>query len=137
MRLAPLLGFGLWLCLQGTAYAAGPIEILKIQVDCSGDDSIGSQVCYAVKEKIRASEGFELIDTAKPIPGTFRLSLVTIETDSSDTASAISEVITGRDKDGDELYLEQYVSICGADRVDYIANGIIADIEQQTEFMRK
>lgn len=136
-----LLGMALWFCLEGMAYAAGPVKILKIQVDCSGDDSIGSQVCYAVKEKIRASRGFELINPDTPISGSFTLSLVsastTVQIDSNDYSSAISEVITGIYTDGVPILLAQYIFVCGADRVDNMANQIMANLEEKTDFIRK
>jgi hypothetical protein len=51
--------------------AAGPVEIVDVTVDCMGDDGIGQSLCYAVKEKIRSSRGFELVSDIPPPPRGF------------------------------------------------------------------
>ncbi len=128
------MGFAFWLCLEGTAYAAGHIKVLKVVVECNGENSIGPRVCFALKEKIRASEGFELISTDSP--GSFKVSLVSIQTDESDEAIAISEDITLRAVAGYDIQITHAVVICGTRAVDSVADGIIADLEQQSDFFR-
>src|ERR1700729_93702 len=60
-RVAQGIGLSvLWLTFLGTCYA-GSGTPLKVAVNCRGEDLIGQQVCYRLKEDIRASKGFELI----------------------------------------------------------------------------
>ena len=64
------------------------------------------------------------------------MSLVGIKTDDSGLSSAISEVIKLRAAAKFDIFITQYVLICGANAVDATADGIIADLEEQSEFMR-
>jgi len=67
----------------GIARAAGPIKVIRVWMDCSGQDIIGGRLCSAVKEKIRASRGFELVDrlTAEISLSGYAMHLVTINVD--------------------------------------------------------
>lgn len=116
--------------------AAGKEKVLRVYVSCSGDDAIGGRVCYAVKEKLRASRGFELTSTTQV--GGFCVHLVSIDDTPpgyQNLASAIAETITGNTAAG-QLYLTTSVVIVGASRVQEIADSIVANLDQETDFMR-
>ena len=56
-----VIAFLVGICVVGSAHAAGPIKIIKVDVECAGEDSLGMRVCSALKEMIRASSEFELV----------------------------------------------------------------------------
>jgi hypothetical protein len=120
------------------ALAAGAITLLKVSVTCSTDDSVGSRLCFAVKEKIRASRGFELVDD-QTNGGTCVIHIVSVDTGDNGNASAVATVytvITSRPYPI-EAYLTTVVHLIGTKRVEDIAEDVVADLEQDTDFLRK
>jgi hypothetical protein len=126
---------------SSAAYPAGPIKIIKVAVTCSGDDLPGKQVCFELKEKIRASEGFELVtvDDAERSDLGFGAYLISMDVDaaSPNNASAISVAFTvpmpGKQFD---YYVNHALLLCGASKVDEIATTILSYIEDTSEFLR-
>ncbi len=132
-------------CCATTAQAAGPIKLIKVAVSCSGDDLLGERLCLALKEKIRASKGFELVDErdAETAQSGFGVHLISEDTANRDTEdagalSAIAVVFTIPKRepllDG---FVTAYIEICGAHRIDDVASTIFADIDRDSDPLRQ
>lgn len=96
--------FGLLLFLNcGSARAAGNATPVKVHITCDGEDIPGQRVCSAVKEKIRASAGFELVQS--PAAGVFCAHIVSIDLGNEGLSSAMSVTFTLATAAGTELFL--------------------------------
>lgn len=117
--------------------AAGPVKVLKVFVQCSTDDSIGSRLCFAIKEKIRASRGFELIEDSTV--GACGIHLVSVDAGDNGADSAVSETYTvvSPKVAPFEVLLTSSVRIVGSERVDHVAEATMAELEEATDFLRK
>ena len=60
-------------CSATTVQAAGPVKLIKVAVDCSGDDNLGRRLCFTLKEKIRGSKGFELVQLTEAEVDPYRI----------------------------------------------------------------
>jgi len=122
------------------AYAASASKPVRVYVECTNtNDSTGVRFCLTLKEKIRASQGFELVDSEKPL--VFEVHIIT-ESDTSSPeqqafSSAASVVFTLRRTDATEMYLTSFVLDFGSERTNEEAENILAHIDQESTFLRK
>jgi hypothetical protein len=140
MRSKVSLGMALWLCLHAAAYAAGPIKVVEVQLDCNGTDILGKRLCFALKEKIRASRGFELVDAkeAQQSPTGFTLHVISIDTsDGKGYRSSAAIAYTIPLKDATELYQDVEIVDFGSEHVNGTADDLMADIDQESAPLQK
>jgi hypothetical protein len=128
----------IWLRTEriGTAWASESSKRVKVFVTCSGEDSIGTRLCSQLKEKIRGSKGFELVQSA----GTLVFCVHIVSTDIGSERgnySAASRTFTLGTAQGTELYLTAGVESCGVSRVADCVDDLFADIDKDSEFLRK
>jgi hypothetical protein len=104
-------------------------------VSCSGDDSVGERLCLAVKEKVRASRKFHLVEECQT--KVLCISLITIDVDAGvegieeGNESTASVVITG----GPFYLLEHLLYTVGGHRVELQAYDIVTTAENaQNDF---
>jgi hypothetical protein len=125
------------LCTQ--ARAAGPIKIVKVALKCSTDDQLGRQLCYMLKEKIRASRGFELVSykEAQQAPTGFGVYLTTIDATvgGSGYYCAMAVTYTMPLEGKPDSYINTSVATVGAKEVAGAATSLMADIEQESDFL--
>src|SRR5712692_4844214 len=82
MKAKILLLLSLFLCAPATmARTAGPIKMVRVAVVCEGkdEDTVGRAICFNLKEKIRASSGFQLIEQLN-IYGTLTVHILHLST---------------------------------------------------------
>ncbi len=112
----------------------------SVYVSCAGDDTVGSRLCSAVKEKIRQSTAFRLV--SDPVSGGFSIRLLSTDDDSpaEGNVSAVAETTTAivpttiADMDADaEVYLKSGVFLVGAKAVDDMAESIVAHLDQSAQ----
>jgi hypothetical protein len=130
------------ICSVTTAQTAGPVRIVKVAVECSGDDSLGARLCLALKEKIRASRGFELVDQKEAEVSRFALGVdmvsADIEGSNSNEAnlnSAAAVVLTLPQRGVSDSYLREFVLVFGASRIDDQAANILAALDKEASFL--
>jgi len=115
------------------AKAAGTVNIVRVYVDCTGEDMVGARVCSSVKEKIRASKGFQLVSLAKAEEA--RASFVVHIVSQNDTgtdlnyASALSVTLTLPTPQRYEIYVTSIVMVVGTSKVDEIADSLISTLD--------
>jgi hypothetical protein len=107
---------------------------LVVEVINSGEDSVGSRLAYKVKEDIRRSGGLRLtnIDEQR-----FRFRLTTMDAFKGGSSTIYGFTITLKNAGGLELFVRDGVGICGGTRVDDSAEDLVADIDRETDFLRK
>jgi hypothetical protein len=118
---------------------------VRVSVSHVGDDSVGKQFAYAVREAIRASNGYLLV------PGDqagIRVSIVTIDQDSGSsvgnaTAASISYTMAnflpyqkGNPQTWYPIHLTSQVMIIGLRRTADQARSVMATIDEQLEQFR-
>jgi hypothetical protein len=133
--------FALVLLVSGTAQAAGPIKIVKVVVNCTSDDNVGSRICAALKEKVRSSKGFELVgeEEAQKSSRSFKVILVSesVDPDHPNVQSAISVVFTMPMLGQLDGFVNMWVGVTGANKIDEQAATIMANLDKETEFLQR
>ena len=101
---------------------------IQVFVKHEGNDSIGNQLAFAIRESVRRSAGYSLGDDG----ATTVIELVTAETVANGAASAVSVVMI---KKGDSPFcnfnLAHFVYYIGALRVKEMADDIVATLDKQ------
>jgi len=103
---------------------------------------LGQRICSALKEKIRASRGFELVDfkEAQSDPRGFVVRIVSMDASGllgvRGVRTALAVVFTIPLEGGSELYQMAYVMDVGRYDVDEAASSLLADINQHTDFLQ-
>lgn len=131
----------LFASLLGSARAAGPIKIIKVSIDCTTDDSGGTGVCSALKERVRGSKGFELVSHKEAVddPKGFSLRLVSVSihtTGGTPLGSAVA-ILFALPKNRGDIYINQTIEIIQNDEADSTARDIFADLDEDSEFLQK
>jgi len=122
------------------AFPQNPKKI-PVAVSHSGDDQIGPQVAFALKEAIRRSQSFRYVDH-DPNSSTARIvvHLVSIDSyaSSRNVSSAIAETIVYDEKSiaAQGIFLRSGVINCGANKSEWCANSILPEIDQAVESLR-
>lgn len=111
---------------------------MPVEVQTTGDDPVGKQLAYWVKEGIRSSSSMKIeFDDSKV---RLQVSMVTLEqTPSSPGLSTVySVVLTWQNPDQPfPFFLNQYTGYCGASRVQSCADGIVADVSEASDSIIK
>lgn len=113
---------------------------ILVSVDHSGDDSVGKQFAYAVREELRASKGFRFASGGGL--SYLTITIVTLPGDSSSNWSAAAVTFTMLNlvphKQGDPqtwlpIYLGTQVMMIGANRVANQARAAVAALDESYE----
>jgi hypothetical protein len=114
---------------------------IPVAVNHSGDDQVGRSVAFALKEAIRASQGFVLIETDTKTP---RIMIVAESVEAlvaplKGGVSAIAySIIYYRTKaPGVGIFLGSKVQSCGPDIIEFCAKQILPAIDQASDFLRR
>lgn len=104
-------------------------KFTNVSVSCSGEDSVGVRLCFAVKEKIRASHAFHLVEECNA--KVLCISLITEDVDSGMAdmeghESAASVVMTA----GSFFELAHFLYLVGANRIDSQSEDIVAQADK-------
>jgi hypothetical protein len=122
------------------AHAASASRPVRVYVDCTNhDDMVGTRFCLALKEKIRASQGFELVESETPL--VFEVHIVS-ESDAASAeeqgiSAAASIVFTVMRYDKTESYLTSFVIDFGSARVNEEAEAVLGHIDEESDFLRR
>lgn len=113
---------------------------VPVYVEASGDDLVGRDLAYQVRETIRLSAGLTLAD--RESDARFILRVVTLDPDSKDSAglstvySAVYTMRTFHDFPV-EMYKTSVVGTCGRNRVNSCARSITATLDEQAIDLRR
>lgn len=135
--------FWIVLILLLPAAAAFPQNPKKIPVavDHTGDDQVGQQVAFALKEAIRRSQSFRYVDHDRNA-NTARIVVYLVSLESYVGSRAVSSAISQSFVYDDEsiaargIFLYSGVMECGRDKTESCANAILPDIDRAVERLR-
>jgi hypothetical protein len=129
------------LCLLLPSIAIAQSKKIPIAVSHEGDDSIGQAVAFALKEAIRGSQGFVLVETNAKIPKIMIVaeSVEALVAPLNGRVSAIAySIIYYRTKGpGAGIFLGIKVQSCGPEIIESCAKQILPAVDQATDFLRR
>jgi hypothetical protein len=123
-------------CLFQTTSAkavGGPLTNVYVDCSVSAGDIVGGNFCYAVKEKVRASVAFRLIEEEPKIG--IGVHLITLDPDANSAEAGDESVIalvltTYTGTAGVEYYETADELHVGARRVQEMATSVLSDIDE-------
>jgi hypothetical protein len=106
-----------------------------IQVDGQGEDSVGSVLIYQVKELIRSSKRFTLIDSDdESKEKVFIIRILTLDGYENSNSTVYSTNWLIKIKDVPICcYLKNVVGVCGSQKVEDVAKEIVATTDETIE----
>lgn len=121
------------LCILFLLAAGNAFSQVSIYVQATAKDSVGRQIVYELREGIRRSAAMDLADRAQD--GRITIRIVTMDPDDGSPGrqtvySAVFTVQTFHSSPV-EMYLTNYVGICGANRTASCAQGLVAIADEQ------
>jgi hypothetical protein len=136
-----MLVFAILALLTSRTRAAEPIKVVKVEITCSGDDTVGSKICTSLKEKIRASKSFELVGEkeARKSSASFHVNLISefVDDEHPNYHSAIAVVFTRpMPEPQPEGFVTAWVVVVGDHEMEEEAGAIMAELDEATEFLR-
>lgn len=133
--------------LSGIASAQNNDGKVAVSVSHSGEDSVGRQFAYAVREAVRSSNGYKLVPNAD---SGIQINLVTIDPEKTSssgsywTAAAVSYTMTnfipfekGNPQTWYSIHLNTQVMTVGTQRLNEQARAIMATIDEVLERYRR
>ena len=112
---------------------------IKVWIQDTADDQVGSRLVYAIKEQIRKSAALELTEDEEVTPARVGIHIVTIDRDKEgrSTSYAVTWTVGTLHKYPVDMFLTQAAGGCGVNRVEQCANGLVADTDKQAAFARR
>lgn len=105
---------------------------IAVEVEHSGNDPVGQRLVYKLKENIRSSGLLKLTTINEP---RFIISIITIDTETTNTykgyscAYSLVWILCIKKDYWDKKYIRHKVGICGSDRVNEVAERIVAQTD--------
>jgi hypothetical protein len=142
-KLLAKIGLIVALCVQVPVWSQD--GKVKVSVFHSGEDSVGKQFAYAVREAIRGSNGYQLVSSDQ---SGIDVRIITVDPDrssgSSWTVAAVTYTMTnfipyqtGNPQTWYPIYLTSLVMTVGSSRTDAQARSVMAAIDEQLERYRR
>lgn len=112
---------------------------MRVAVAHSGSDSIGQSFAFAVKEAIRGSQAFVLFehDFKNPVILVRLVSLDNKQATGHSSSLAVAIVYDSANTPGFGILLDLAVHNCGRERVSECARGVLPDIDQAVQQLRR
>lgn len=124
-------------------YAAHEPDVLRripVSVAHKGDDLAGKQLAFALKEAVRGSRSFRFVNE-EGAPATPRIDVhllsVASDLDRVTTAIAYTSAYDHASIPASGILLNAGVNVCGRDRIESCAKGILPGIDWAVEYLRK
>lgn len=146
MRIEVIAAFVLTVLTCQTATAQNSNVKIAVSVTHTGVDSVGKQFAYSVREAVRASNGYRLVDEADSV---INVSIVTVDPESSRsqsnlwTAAAIGYTMSnflpyekGNPQTWYPIHLSAQVMTIGNRRLPEQARSVMATIEELLQTYR-
>src|SRR5215475_3301744 len=131
----------LFLCLLAPAVSLSQYKKIPVAVAHSGSDSVGVGFVFALKEAIRSSQSFFLVNDQTPPQKTrifVHVTSVSIPISQADVISAIgiATVYQSSKMPPDGAYIGSDVRVCGRDRIEWCAKDFLPEMNRVVEILR-
>ena len=124
-------------------FLAQAAKRISVAVDHDGYDQVGQSVTFALKEAIRKSEGFLLVDHEPLLPAMPRIIVRLVSVDGFagekgvSSAIGITIVYDSMLTAGRGIYVTSSVLACGRTQVESCAKNTLPSIDRAVEYLRK
>lgn len=111
---------------------------IPVEVTHSGRDNIGRQFAFELRDALRGSNSFRLVEGESKEPRIV-ISVVSLsveDTDNRSSALSISKVVDAHTIPVNGIYITSGVRIVGANRVKTSAGALPAEIDEAVDFLR-
>lgn len=133
---AAFLALALFLPTVTLAQTKYPVEVSH-----TGDDHVGSLYAFELREAVRGSFGMQLLSDAAWYEPRIKVSVVTIDANSSDrgisSAIAVTILYDSLDVPLGGAHLLTVVQVCGRDRAAACARDLLSTIDSQVARLRE
>jgi len=122
--------------LNALVEAAGGAPV-GVVVTCNCDDLVGVRFCLDLREKIRASAGYELVQDSENVAAGMHAVCIddnTAEMKGASSAVAVTITLTTKRSEG---YLDTYILVVGRERAKEMAATALGDLDAAIERFRK
>jgi len=111
---------------------------IPVAVNHVGDDSVGQGVAFALKEAIRASQSFRLVDY-EPAAKLPQIVVFMVSIGANENISAIGSTIVYNSltMPGEGIFIREFVQICSEDRLESCARKSLPNIDNAVDFLRR
>jgi hypothetical protein len=120
-------------CLLGGAAAAQPARV-PVVIDRTGDDTLGNQLTFAVRDLLGRSGAMR--EATADERSTMVAHLVTMDPDGQGDSTIYSLAISLHVGD-DDFYYTSFVGVCGADRIASCGQSIYSSLGSLVEEIRQ
>ena len=117
------------------AAAQSRIPVL-MSTTLADDDTTGRSLVYAIKESLRGSRGFRLVEDESAWPY-LSMRLVTVSTPGGGTAMAIAFVYDSVDMPMGGAYVTTTIQTCGRDRIAACAVSLMGSLDSAADRLRR
>ncbi len=102
----------------------------------SNDDSVGRVLTFELKEAVRGTRSFRLVDDPKAWPY-LRVAIVTLKTSDVSSALAVTYVYDDPAMPLDGAFIHSAIHACGRERTTACARSILASIDEAASRLRR
>src|SRR5262245_55347134 len=110
---------------------------IPVAIDHEGEDSVGRGIAFSLKEAIRASQGFFLVDDSSVKARIVaRMASVDALNEGNMSSIEIAIVYDSMEIPAGGIYLNIVAQNCGRNRIEACAKGILVEIDRQADRLR-
>lgn len=131
--LAAMLGLFVWVAPSPATATDG---FINVRINHSGEDRVGQQLAFYVRDTIRRSGTFKEANAG--VEATFALNLITLDPDEDrvQNRTIYSLAIVIENREGLDWYVTSIVGTCGASRLRECAEDFHAELGAELETIR-
>ena|SRR5262249_7886150 len=140
MRLRFSLWWRIFLFLLFPSLCFAQSKKTIVAVVHEGQDSVGQGVAFALKEAIRASQGFVLVDDSGVNPRVVaRIVSVEIDVAGRGNSSSVGTAILydSGEMPASKIFLNLVTQFCGRERIEWCARSILMEIDRLVDRLWK
>lgn len=126
-----LLAFCIAFAMPLVAQAATPtVQNMKVVATLDDGDTVGSQYLYFLREDIRRSSSYRLVDGSQ---AAWKLIIVTVGYPKGKSSIYSAVLVLDEGPKGPDLYLTNFVGTCGMNSTESCAKSILGNTDQFIE----
>lgn len=138
-RCRPMGRFALCAALAlgaATPAAAQPRVPVYLATTVDQEDPVGRSLVYALKESLRSSRGFRLVEDEAAWPY-LSMRVVTLSTSAGGTAMAVAFVYDSIEMPMGGAYITTSIQTCGRDRVTSCSTSLMGSLDAASDQLRR
>jgi hypothetical protein len=120
----------------GVIFPSAAVAQLTVVVEATAQDTVGSRMAFALRERLRQSSAFKFVTTSEE--ALFKLGFVTIDASANTSNAGYSTVYSAvfaawQPQTGTWTFLSNFVGTCGSSRVNECADTLVAEADKTAD----